>query len=81
MSVTRTIWIRARSAPCSFEIVAKGFSLHYFRSHPCSWCFFRAESLYLQERVCLKKRLIGQNHTVAIVPIDLSLVFLLIDPN
>ena len=29
----------ARSAPCSFEIVAKGFSLHYFLSHPCS-CWF-----------------------------------------
>ena len=29
----------ARSAPCSFEIVAKGFSLHYFLSHPWIWWF------------------------------------------
>ena len=32
--VTRTILMCARSAPCSFEIVAKCFTLHYFKSHP-----------------------------------------------
>ena len=30
----------ARSAPFSFEIVAKGFSLHYFSSHAWIWWFF-----------------------------------------
>ena len=29
----------ARSALCSFKIVEKGFSLHYFLSHPWIWWF------------------------------------------
>ena len=28
-----------RSAPCTFKIVAKGFSLHYFLNHPWIWLF------------------------------------------
>ena len=41
----------ARSAPSSFEIVAKGFSLHYFRSHPWS-LWFSGQSLCTYRSVC-----------------------------
>ena len=44
----------ARSAPCSFEIVAKGFS-SIISGVIHGVGVFWAESLYLQERVCLKK--------------------------
>ena len=59
----------ARSAPCLFEIVAKGFSLHYFRSHLWS-SWFCGHSLYTYRSVFVQNSAKDRIHMCNVRCID-----------